>query len=211
MRRARRYVMVVEHDLAVLDYMSDYVCCLYGDAGGYGVVTKALHWATVVLLAAQFTVGYALTGADAPLEWAIDRWLGGDEEGLLWVHVGLGLSLLVVAAVRTAWRVTTPLPPWAEVLSARERRVASLVERVLYWLLWLIPASGLALLLLGGEDWELAGGSEFPSPFELVDDDVVLAAHVATHVAFFATLALHVGLVLRHTVVSRDGLLRRML
>lgn len=36
---SRRYVLVVEHDLAVLDYLSDYVCVLYGAAGGYGVVT----------------------------------------------------------------------------------------------------------------------------------------------------------------------------
>jgi len=35
----RRYVLVVEHDLAVLDYLSDYVCVLYGQPGGYGVVT----------------------------------------------------------------------------------------------------------------------------------------------------------------------------
>mmetsp|Transcript_14391 Transcript_14391/g.20540 ORF Transcript_14391/g.20540 Transcript_14391/m.20540 type:complete len:657 (+) Transcript_14391:355-2325(+) len=34
-----RYVLVVEHDLAVLDYLSDYVCVLYGQPGGYGVVT----------------------------------------------------------------------------------------------------------------------------------------------------------------------------
>lgn len=34
-----RYVIVVEHDLAVLDYLSDYVCVLYGTAGAYGVVT----------------------------------------------------------------------------------------------------------------------------------------------------------------------------
>lgn len=33
------YVIVVEHDLAVLDYLSDYVCCLYGVPGVYGVVT----------------------------------------------------------------------------------------------------------------------------------------------------------------------------
>lgn len=33
------YVVVVEHDLAVLDYLSDYVCCLYGVPGAYGVVT----------------------------------------------------------------------------------------------------------------------------------------------------------------------------
>jgi ATP-binding cassette subfamily E protein 1 len=34
-----RYVIVVEHDLAVLDYLSDYVCVLYGAPGAYGVVT----------------------------------------------------------------------------------------------------------------------------------------------------------------------------
>jgi len=38
----RRYVLVVEHDLAVLDYLSDFVCVLYGSAGAYGVVTMPL-------------------------------------------------------------------------------------------------------------------------------------------------------------------------
>ncbi|KAJ3680047.1 hypothetical protein LUZ60_016325 [Juncus effusus] len=33
------YVLVVEHDLCVLDYLSDYICCLYGKPGAYGVVT----------------------------------------------------------------------------------------------------------------------------------------------------------------------------
>ncbi|KAK2716192.1 ATP-binding cassette sub-family E member 1-like [Artemia franciscana] len=34
-----RYIIVVEHDLSVLDYLSDYICCLYGTPGIYGVVT----------------------------------------------------------------------------------------------------------------------------------------------------------------------------
>lgn len=33
------YVIVVEHDLSVLDYLSDFICCLYGTPGVYGVVT----------------------------------------------------------------------------------------------------------------------------------------------------------------------------
>lgn len=33
------YVVVVEHDLAVLDYLSDFICVLYGQPGAYGVVT----------------------------------------------------------------------------------------------------------------------------------------------------------------------------
>ena len=36
---AKKYVIVVEHDLAVLDYLSDFICCLYGKPGAYGVVT----------------------------------------------------------------------------------------------------------------------------------------------------------------------------
>ncbi|KAK8196598.1 Fe-S cluster-binding ribosome biosynthesis protein [Zalaria obscura] len=33
------YVIVVEHDLSVLDYLSDYICLLYGRPAVYGVVT----------------------------------------------------------------------------------------------------------------------------------------------------------------------------
>jgi len=33
------YIIVVEHDLSVLDYLSDFICCLWGTPGAYGVVT----------------------------------------------------------------------------------------------------------------------------------------------------------------------------
>ncbi len=42
----------------------------------------------------------------------------------------------------------------------------------------------------------------------LLDD--LLGLHIASHLAFFAALAVHVGMVLRHQLVVRDGLLRRM-
>jgi ATP-binding cassette subfamily E protein 1 len=35
-------VVVVEHDLSILDYLSDYICCLYGVPGAYGVVTMPM-------------------------------------------------------------------------------------------------------------------------------------------------------------------------
>ncbi len=34
------YVVVVEHDLAVLDYISDYVTIVYGEPGAYGIFSK---------------------------------------------------------------------------------------------------------------------------------------------------------------------------
>ena len=37
--RDANYIVVVEHDLSILDYLSDFVCCLWGTPGAYGVVT----------------------------------------------------------------------------------------------------------------------------------------------------------------------------
>ncbi|KAG8281391.1 ATP-binding cassette sub- E member 1 [Homalodisca vitripennis] len=37
--RPEKFIIVVEHDLSVLDYLSDFICCLYGVPGAYGVVT----------------------------------------------------------------------------------------------------------------------------------------------------------------------------
>nr|XP_018900677.1 PREDICTED: ATP-binding cassette sub-family E member 1 [Bemisia tabaci] len=34
-----KFIIVVEHDLSVLDYLSDFICVLYGVPGAYGVVT----------------------------------------------------------------------------------------------------------------------------------------------------------------------------
>jgi ATP-binding cassette subfamily E protein 1 len=39
MSNTNAYVVTVEHDLSILDYLSDYVCVLYGEPGIYGVVT----------------------------------------------------------------------------------------------------------------------------------------------------------------------------
>lgn len=36
---ADKFIIVVEHDLSVLDYLSDFICCLYGVPSAYGVVT----------------------------------------------------------------------------------------------------------------------------------------------------------------------------
>lgn len=33
------YIILVEHDLSILDYLSDFICCLYGEPSAYGVVT----------------------------------------------------------------------------------------------------------------------------------------------------------------------------
>jgi cytochrome b561 len=161
-------------------------------------MTRALHWLTFALLAAQFTVGYVMDpggggrgrGRGRGGESGRGRGRGGDDveafgdDALLTLHIALGLTVLALALVRVWWRRRTPLPPWAPALSARDRVLAHWTERALYTSLFAIPLTGLWLVL--------------------VSDDA-LPLHVAAHLVFFAAFAAHVGL------VTRRRLLRRML
>ena len=59
---SNNYVIVVEHDLSVLDYLSDFICCLYGLPGAYGVVTMPFS-VREGMLYSQFSGGiYSLNG-----------------------------------------------------------------------------------------------------------------------------------------------------
>jgi len=58
MTAGKKYVIVVEHDLAVLDYMSDYIQCLYGTGGAYGVVTARSRVRNGIN---QFLAGYIIS------------------------------------------------------------------------------------------------------------------------------------------------------
>ena len=171
---------------------------------GYGVITKSLHWLVVVLITVQFVLGYLLDldgrgrgrGRGRSGESGRGRGRGGDydpfgADTLLTVHVVLGATILVVASIRLVWRMTTALPPWATALSPRERRLAHWTERGLYLCMFAIPITGL---------WLVAS-----------EADQVLVAHVVTHMVFFAAVVTHIGLVLKHQLIDRDRLLRRMI
>jgi cytochrome b561 len=169
----------------------------------YGRVTRTLHWLTVAALATQFTIGYLVDvggqgrgrGRGRGEGSGRGRGRGGDDldvfgdDALLTAHILVGLTILVLAVVRLYWRNRTTLPPWAPGLTVAERTLAHWTERALYVLLFTIPLTGLWLVL--------------------ISDDAV-EVHVASHIAFFVVVAAHIGLVLKHQLIDRDRLPRRM-
>lgn len=106
------------------------------------------------------------------------------------LHVLLGLSVMLLGLLRVVWRARTPLPPWAEYLGPGERRLQSRLEKVMLTLLFVVPGTGL-LLVAGSTNW--------------------LAVHVTAQVVFLGAIALHVGLMLKHTLVRPHRHLGRML
>ena len=212
-----------------------------GSESGYGAVAKTLHWLTVLAIAAQFAIGLSMDPgaaadrADARVDAfeergeqraedqgeaaeerfeaeverredavdALEDSVGSQElrdvvsgqalrRGLTGVelHVLVGLGVLLLGLARLLWRRVTPLPPWAEHLSAGERTFEAWLEKAMLGLLIVVPSTGL-LLAVGSLD--------------------LLPLHVAAQVALVVTVVLHVGLVLKHTVVRRNRHLARML
>lgn len=182
---------------------------------GYGLLTKSLHWVTVVLFALQFWVGYTME-TDRDLD-RVDcdpvgeRRSGGDtsdvaeerqeraeeacearedareeaakaaDERPSPLHIGLGLTILLLGALRVVWRRVGSLPPWSDRLGPRGRQVEGRVEKALLALMFAVPATGLLLLV--------------------ADDLVVL--HIGAHLAFFAALAVHLAVVVRKRLLPR--------
>lgn len=164
----------------------------------YGATARWLHWLTVLALGTQFTIGYVMDvddsgrgrgrGGHGGSGHGRGRGRGGDDSvlgdgwNIVTTHVAIGALILLLAVTRLVWRRASGLPSWSHALSPRDQRLVVLTERTLLGLLFVIPATGL-VLVLGDDDW--------------------LALHVTTHIAFFVVLTAHVALVLRRGLLPR--------
>jgi cytochrome b561 len=161
-----------------------------------------------VLFAFQYAAGLTMTRLGEG-----ERAFGLSGDALYDWHKTLGLVALAVAVVRLWARHVGELPPWSPTLSEGERRFVHRAERVLYAAMFVLPVSGFVYVMAGDYGVMVAGRWEMPNPLPRA---AALAAvgrwvHVGAAIVLAAALAGHLGLVLRHTLWLRDGLLWRML
>ena len=169
----------------------------------WGDVAQLLHWLIVVLIIVQYTLG---TLAD-------DLPLGAQKLALLARHKSFGITILMLAIVRLAWRWMNPTPELPEHLKPYERRLAQFTHFMLYALLFALPLSG----------WTMSSARGFPvswfGVFQLPDlvprnralYEALMDTHHALTWVLIAVVVLHVAGALKHHFVHRDDVLRRML
>jgi cytochrome b561 len=164
-------------------------------------VAQALHWATAAMVLTMLAVGATMVAS-------LDRY-----HALIALHRPLGLAVLVVVAARLAYRLWNPPPPLPASVSRAERLAATASEWALYGLMLALPLVGWGMLSAGRYPVVLAGSTYLPNI--LPHDPGLYAVLRVTHSALAYTLVLlvlaHLGAVLFHTLVVRDGLLWRML
>lgn len=169
----------------------------------WGALAQALHWSIVALLVVQVTL--AALADDLPP--------GARKLGLLAWHKSFGITVLLLAGLRLAWRLANPSPVLPRSLKPWERRLAPLTHGALYVLIFAQPISG----------WLMSSARGFPVSwfglFQLPDlvpkskplFDGMVALHGMLATALYVVVALHVLAALKHHFIYRDDVLRRML
>jgi len=181
---------------------------LHNSSDGYGALTKTFHWLVVAFFAFQFAAANIMLRLDGSA-----TAMGMGQSTYYNWHKSIGLVALTVAVLRLLARRRGRLPDWAPTLSKRERTFINRAEQMLYTAMFVMPVSGFLYVMAGGYGVNLFGVWEMPNPIGAWPALATLAkwTHIASAYVLVATLAGHVGLVLWHTIVLRDGLIKRML
>lgn len=166
----------------------------------FPVLMRILHWLLAGLLLSMLFIGAAMVSSLL------------DYHRLLALHRPLGITILVLAIVRLVNRKRSTLPPFPVTMSERERKVASLSELLLYGLMIGLPLVGWAMLSAGSYPIVMCGSLHLPPilPASPPLFAVLRRAHTVLAYLLFFTFLGHLSAVLFHTLIVRDGLLRRM-
>jgi cytochrome b561 len=174
----------------------------------YGRWTKVFHWLIVGLFAWQYVAGFVMQRmAEGERVWGLSQ------DTLFNWHKSLGLVALAIAILRILNRRAGSLPNWAPTLTDGEKRFIHRAEQVLYAAMVVMPVSGFLFVMAGDYGVMLFGRWPLPNPIGKLGWLAALAQgiHIGAAWCLAAAMLGHIGLVVWHQLVMRDGLLWRML
>ncbi len=136
----------------------------------------------------------------------------GDYHTLVSIHRPLGIAILLLAVVRFVNRRISQLPPFPASMSALERRAATASELAMYTLMFVLPLVGWGMLSAARYPIVLYGSVHLPFilPHSALLYAVLRKAHSVLAYLFFFTFMGHLSAILFHTLIVRDGMLKRM-
>lgn len=168
----------------------------------YTLPAITLHWLLALLILGTFSVGLYM--ADLPMS--------PDRNLLFNWHKWFGLLVLALSMLRLAWRVThkpppdLPAPTWQIALAHR-------THQLMYLLFFAVPLVGWAYSSAAGSSIVWFGVVQVPSllPPDKALAETIKPLHALLADGLIVLVGLHVAAALKHHLIDRDGLLRRMM
>ncbi len=171
-------------------------------APGYHPVAKALHWTVAIAVFGLLGVGLWMTG----LPFGLTKL-----QAYAW-HKWIGLVVFLLVLARLAWRRYSPPPPLPETITPLERRLVPIGHWSLLVLLLTQPVTGWLMSSAAGVPVYWFGYVPIP---DLLSRDQSLfetlrLVHKVLAFMLMATITMHLLAIVRHDVLRRDGIFRRM-
>lgn len=161
------------------------------------------HWVIFVLIVIGWSLGSYMSGLEfSPEKLRYVSW-----------HKWLGVSVFLIAAARVAWRLTHAVPALPAAMPFWQRRAAVAMHVLLYVLILIIPITGWLFSSAAGVPTVYLGLVQLPDLLEKNKAlaDVLRAVHATLNWSLLAVVLGHAGFALKHHLVDRDEVLRRMM
>jgi cytochrome b561 len=171
----------------------------------YGSIARAAHWATALFVFVAWPLGM--------FREVFPR--GAAREADLFVHMSLGLGVLLLLVLRLVWRALDPPPPALQAPRFEPwlTYAAKAGHGLLYLLLIATPILGIALQFSRGQPLPLFGLFEIPSPWAFDRELLgrVIKIHQLAGDALCVVAIGHAAAALLHHWALGDRTLARML
>ncbi|WP_370681231.1 cytochrome b [Comamonas sp. GB3 AK4-5] len=172
----------------------------------YSLTAITFHWVLALGLIGLLVFGWYMTGLPfSPARLKYYNW-----------HKWAGVSLLVLSVLRLLWRFTHRPPALPKAMAAAMPRWQQLahhgVHQLLYVLFFAVPLLGWAYSSAAGFPIVWFGLWQLPD-FVAANPELAEAIkpwHAIAAYSLAGLIALHIAAALKHQLIDRDGLLRRM-
>ena len=169
----------------------------------YTAVAQLFHWIIAALIVTQFALAWAQD--DLPI--------GMHKLALLARHKSFGMTVLVLAILRLAWRFKHPPPALPPGMTLIERRLAHATHIAFYALLFAMPLSG--WMMSSAKNYSVSWFGVFTWPNLIRQNESAFNFLKATHdvlaTALLAIAVLHILAALKHHFWNKDDVFLRML
>ena len=166
----------------------------------FAAFSRLLHWTMAAMVLTMLCIGVAMVASLA------------NYHLLLSIHRPLGIAILILVVVRFVNRLLNPPPPLPTTMSRAERLAATASEYAMYGLMLVLPLVGWGMLSAARSPIVLYGSLHLPFilPHDALLYAVLRKAHTVLAYLFFLMFIAHFGAILFHTLIVRDGILKRM-
>ncbi|PVX61027.1 cytochrome b [Paraburkholderia unamae] len=165
----------------------------------YDGVARFFHWTFAVWIIYASVSGYSLLRIPN----------GPVHDFLSQINMSIGTVLIVLFPFRVGWKLIRTEPRALPDVSARQQSLARIVHAVIYVMIFAVLASGFLMVPNG---YSFVGLVKIHTPFHKGPiTDELFAVHRATCALLAGLVMLHLIAVIKHQLIARNDVLRRML